>query len=142
MLSLLAKCLACPVSLAKVALRVLLYAFTSTKQAHHLNLLQANGNSVSHFREIFVLRKPNAEAFQSVVEAIAVSAERILFFEDVLSETSKAREPAGAVHATINQVCQSCRDWHTHRFSTAAALARCFVISAFCAVGDGGAIIR
>jgi hypothetical protein len=76
-------------SLAKVAPPVLLYAFTNANQARHLNLLQAIGNSVSHFREIFVLRKLIA------VEAIAVPAERILFFERRPCETSKAQRACG-----------------------------------------------
>jgi glucose-1-phosphatase len=83
-------------SLAKVATRVPLYAFTNTNRAHHLYWSSHLGNFASHFKEIFVsykigLRKPDAEAFQFVVEAIGVPAERILFFDDVLANVEGAR---------------------------------------------------
>ena len=84
------------VLLAKVATNVPLYAFTNTNRAHHLYWSRHFGNFVSHFKEIFVsykigLRKPDAEAFQFVVEAIGVPAERILFFDDVLANVEGAR---------------------------------------------------
>jgi len=43
---------------------------------------------LGHFREIFLsstigLRKPNAEAYDHVVQAMGVPAERIVFFDDL-----------------------------------------------------------
>jgi glucose-1-phosphatase len=93
-------------SLAKVATSIPLYAFTNTNPAHHLYWSRHLGNFVSHFREIFVsykigLRKPDSEAFQFVVEAIGVPAERILFFDDVLANVEGARACGlQAVHVT------------------------------------------
>jgi glucose-1-phosphatase len=61
---------------------------------------------VSHFREIYLsykigLRKPDAEAFQFVVEAIGVPADRILFFADVLANIEGAGDCGlHAVHVT------------------------------------------
>jgi putative hydrolase of the HAD superfamily len=92
--------------LAKVAMNVPLYAFTNTNRAHHLYWSRHLANFVSHFKEIFLsykigLRKPDAEAFQFVVEAIGVPAERILFFDDVLANIEGARACGlQAVHVT------------------------------------------
>ena len=52
---------------------------------------------LSNFKQVFVsstigLRKPEAKAYDYVVREIGVSANRIVFFDDVL-ETSKEREP-------------------------------------------------
>jgi hypothetical protein len=74
------------------------------------------------------------------VEAIAVPAERILFFERRPCETSNS-EPAasgGRCHNESSVSEMAAVDWRTHRLSTAAALA----LSAFCAAGDVGATIR
>jgi glucose-1-phosphatase len=93
-------------SLAKVATNVPLYAFTNTNRPHHLYWSRHLGNFASHFREIFLsykigLRKPDVEAFQFVVEAIGVPAERILFFDDVLANIEGARACGfQAVHVT------------------------------------------
>jgi glucose-1-phosphatase len=97
-------------SLAKVATSVPLYAFTNTNQAHHLYWSKHLGNFVSHFRDIFVsykigLRKPDAEVFQFVVEAMGVPAERILFFDDTLANIDGARACGlQAVHVTTTSI--------------------------------------
>jgi glucose-1-phosphatase len=49
-----------------------------------------------HFRELYLsssigLRKPNAEAFDHVIAAIGVPAERIVFFDDLAENIEGAR---------------------------------------------------
>jgi len=96
--------------LAKAAARVPLYAFTNTNQAHHLYWSRHHGNFVSHFNEIFVsykigLRKPDAEAFRFVVQAIGMPPERILFFDDVLANIEGARACGfQTVHVTTTSI--------------------------------------
>ena len=51
---------------------------------------------LGHFREIFLsstigLRKPDAEAYDHVVQAIGVPAERIVFFDDLDENIDGAR---------------------------------------------------
>jgi glucose-1-phosphatase len=86
-------------SLAKLATSVPLYAVTNTNRAHHLYWSRHLGNFVSHVREIFVsykigLRKPDAEAFQFVVEPIGMPLSAF-FSSMTFLRTSKAPEPAG-----------------------------------------------
>lgn len=96
--------------LAKVAKRVPQYALTNTNQAHHLYWSRHLGNFVSHFKEIFLsykigLRKPDAEAFQFVVQAIGMPAGRILFFDDVLANIEGARACGlQTVHVTTTSI--------------------------------------
>ena len=96
--------------LAKVATRVPLYAFTNTNQAHHSYWLRHLGNFVIYFKEIFLsykigLRKPDAEAFQFVVQAIGMPADRILFFDDVLANVDGARACGlQTVHVTTTSI--------------------------------------
>jgi putative hydrolase of the HAD superfamily len=57
---------------------------------------------LKHFREVFVsstigLRKPDAEAYHHVVQAIGVPASRIVFFDDVAENVEGAR--AVGIHA-------------------------------------------
>jgi putative hydrolase of the HAD superfamily len=61
---------------------------------------------LGRFREIFLsssigLRKPDAEAYDHVVSAIGVPAERIVFFDDLAENIGAARERGlVAVHVT------------------------------------------
>lgn len=73
-----------------------LYAFTNTNRVHELAWSERFPDVLRHFREIFVsstigLRKPDAKAYDYVVKAIGVPADRILFFDDNLANISGAR---------------------------------------------------
>ena len=59
---------------------------------------------LGHFREIFLsssigLRKPDAEAYDHVVKAIGVPAERIVFFDD-LAENIEGARALGLTHCS------------------------------------------
>jgi putative hydrolase of the HAD superfamily len=82
--------------LKRAGARLPLYAFSNTNGAHveHFSLLHAD--LLSHFREIYLsssigLRKPDAEAYDHVVNAIGVPARRILFFDDASENVEGAR---------------------------------------------------
>jgi len=92
--------------LAKAASRCPLYAFSNTNPAHQAYFSTRFADVLSHFRQVFTssdigLRKPDAEAFQYVVNAIGVPAGRILFFDDSLANIEGARACGlNAVHVT------------------------------------------
>lgn len=82
--------------LARAARHLPLYAFSNTNHAHVAHFSAEYAGVLSHFREIFLsstigLRKPDAEAYDHVVQAIGVPAERILFFDDTLANIDGAR---------------------------------------------------
>jgi HAD superfamily hydrolase (TIGR01509 family) len=92
--------------LERAAKRLPVYAFSNTNGAHVEHLSQAYADVLSHFREIFFsstigLRKPDAEAYDHVVQAIGVPASRIVFFDDLADniEGAQARGLIG-VHVT------------------------------------------
>jgi glucose-1-phosphatase len=92
--------------LARAAKRLPLYAFSNTNRPHAAHFSQAYAEVLSHFREIFLsstigLRKPDAAAYDHVVRAIGVPAERIVFFDD-LAENIEGARACGltAVHVT------------------------------------------
>ena len=81
--------------LARAAKRLPLYAFSNTNSAHVEHFSAAYAGVLGHFREMFLssaigLRKPDAAAYDHVVKAIGVPAERIVFFDD-LAENIGAR---------------------------------------------------
>jgi putative hydrolase of the HAD superfamily len=83
--------------LARAAKRVPLYAFSNTNSAHVEHFSVAYAGVLGHFREMFLssaigLRKPEAAAFDHVVKAIGVPAERIVFFDDLTENIEGARE--------------------------------------------------
>jgi glucose-1-phosphatase len=83
--------------LARAAKRLPLYAFSNTNAPHVAYFSGQYAEVLSHFREIFVsssigLRKPDAEAYDHVVRAIGVPAERIVFFDDLAENIRGARE--------------------------------------------------
>jgi FMN phosphatase YigB (HAD superfamily) len=92
--------------LAHAAERVPLYAFSNTNRAHAEHLTKAYAGVLGHFREIFLspaigLRKPDAAAYDHVVKAIGVPAERIVFFDDAAENIEGARARGlKAVHVT------------------------------------------
>lgn len=82
--------------LERAARQLPLYAFTNTNPDHELVWSQRFIDILANFREIFVsstirLRKPDAAAFDHVVKAIGVPAQRIVFFDDVIENVEGAR---------------------------------------------------
>src|SRR6201981_2584773 len=82
--------------LARAAQRLPLYAFSNTNNPHIEYFSGRYADLLGHFREIFLsssigLRKPDAEAYDHVVRAIGVPAERIVFFDDLEENIRGAR---------------------------------------------------
>ncbi len=83
--------------LARAAKRLPLYAFSNTNSAHVEHFSATYAGVLGHFREMFLssaigLRKPEAAAFDHVVRAIGVPAERIVFFDDLAENIEGARK--------------------------------------------------
>jgi len=69
---------------------------SNTNNAHVEYFPAAYPDVLVHFREIFLssaigLRKPDAEAYDHVVKAIGVPAQRIVFFDDSADNIAGAR---------------------------------------------------
>jgi putative hydrolase of the HAD superfamily len=82
--------------LARAARRFPLYGFTNTNPTHQACWSRRFPGILGHFREIYVssmigLRKPEAGAYDYVVESIGVPADRILFFDDSPANVAGAR---------------------------------------------------
>ena len=82
--------------LTRAAKHLPLYAFSNTNQSHVAHISVHYADVLSHFREIFLsssikLRKPDAEAYDHVAEAIGVPAARIVFFDDLPANIEGAR---------------------------------------------------
>lgn len=82
--------------LARAAKRLPLYAFSNTNNAHVEHFPVAYADVLGHFREMFLssaigLRKPDADAYDHVVKAIGVPAQRIVFFDDLADNIEGAR---------------------------------------------------
>lgn len=92
--------------LARAAKRLPLYAFSNTNRPHVAYFSKPYADVLSHFREIFLscaigLRKPDASAYDHVIKAIGVPAERIVFFDDLAENIEGARKRGlTAVHVT------------------------------------------
>ena len=92
--------------LMRAGTRVPLYAFSNTNNAHVEHFSHVYADVLGHFREIFLssaigLRKPDAAAYDHVVQAIGVPAERIVFFDDLAENVDGARARGlTAVHVT------------------------------------------
>jgi putative hydrolase of the HAD superfamily len=92
--------------LARARARVPLYCFSNTNRAHQICWSAGYANIMKNFDKVFVsssigLRKPDAAAFQHVVNEIGMPAERILFFDDNADNVRGARACAlQAVHVT------------------------------------------
>jgi glucose-1-phosphatase len=90
--------------LARAAQRLPLYAFSNTNRPHVEHFSVAYAPVLGHFREIFLssaigLRKPDAAAYDHVVQAIGVPAGRIVFFDDSAENIEGARNSGlQAVH--------------------------------------------
>ncbi len=92
--------------LERAAKRMPLYAFSNTNRPHVEYFSKAYADVLGHFRELFLsstigLRKPDAQAYDHVVKAIGVPAERIVFFDDLADNIAGARAYGlTAVHVT------------------------------------------
>jgi putative hydrolase of the HAD superfamily len=92
--------------LTRAAQRLPLYVFSNTNSAHVEHFSVAHADVLGHFRELFLsssigLRKPDAEAFDHVVQAIGVPASRIVFFDDLAENVEGARARGlTAIHVT------------------------------------------
>jgi glucose-1-phosphatase len=92
--------------LARAARRLPLYAFSNTNGPHIAHFTKAFADVLGHFREVFLsstigLRKPDAAAYDYVVKAIGVPAQRIVFFDDLAENIEGARAPGlKAIHVT------------------------------------------
>ncbi|MGB6252803.1 MAG: HAD-IA family hydrolase [Bradyrhizobium sp.] len=83
--------------LARAAKRLPLYAFSNTNAPHVAYFSGQYAEVLGHFRQVFVsssigLRKPDAEAYDHVVRAIGVPANRIVFFDDLAENIEGARQ--------------------------------------------------
>jgi putative hydrolase of the HAD superfamily len=92
--------------LPRAARQVPLYAFSNTNRPHVEYFSKEYADLLGHFRELYLsssigLRKPDAEAFDHVVQAIGVRPERIVFFDDLAENVEGARARGlQAVHVT------------------------------------------
>jgi FMN phosphatase YigB (HAD superfamily) len=92
--------------LERAAKHLPLFAFSNTNSAHVEHFPVIYADVLSHFREMYLssaigLRKPDAAAYDHVVKAIGVPAERIVFFDDLAENIEGARARVlTAVHVT------------------------------------------
>jgi glucose-1-phosphatase len=92
--------------LARAAKQLPLYAFSNTNRPHVEHFSQAFSDVLGHFKEIFLsssigLRKPDAAAYDHVIKAIGVPAERIVFFDDLAGNIEGARRQGlTVIHVT------------------------------------------
>ena len=92
--------------LPRAARHLPLYVFSNTNRPHIDYFSKQYADVLGHFRELYLsssigLRKPNAEAFDHVVAAIGVPAQRIVFFDDLAENVEGARARGlNAVHVT------------------------------------------
>ena len=82
--------------LARAARRLPLYAFSNTNTPHVEHFSKAYADLLGYFREVYLssaigLRKPDAAAYDHVVNAIGVPASRIVFFDDLAENIEGAR---------------------------------------------------
>ena len=87
--------------LARAAKRLPLYAFSNTNAPHVEHFSKAYAGVLGHFRKLFLssaigLRKPDAAAYDHVVQAIGVPASRIVFFDD-LAENIESAQARGLI---------------------------------------------
>jgi glucose-1-phosphatase len=95
--------------LARAAAKMPLYAFSNTNPPHVAHFSKAYAEVLGHFREMYLsssigLRKPEAAAFQHVVNAIGAPASRIVFFDDSAENIAGARAYGlAAVHVKSSE---------------------------------------
>ena len=90
--------------LERAARHMPLYALSNTNRPHVEYFSSAYAGLLGHFRKMYLsstigLRKPDAAAYDHVVNAIGVPASRILFFDDLAENVEGARASGlNAVH--------------------------------------------
>ncbi|NJO23020.1 MAG: HAD-IA family hydrolase [Sphingomonadales bacterium] len=82
--------------LGSIAPKIPIYALSNSNPAHEAYWSSRFASVVRHFKHVYVsstigLRKPDAEAYGYVIEAIGVPAERIAFFDDSIENIEGAR---------------------------------------------------
>jgi glucose-1-phosphatase len=82
--------------LPRAAKHMPLYVFSNTNRPHVEYFSKEYADLLGHFRELYLsssigLRKPDAEAFDHVVQSIGVPASRIVFFDDLAENVEGAR---------------------------------------------------
>ena len=82
--------------LPRAARHMPLYVFSNTNRPHVEYFSKEYADLLGHFRELYLsssigLRKPDAEAFDHVVQKIGVPAGRIVFFDDLAENVEGAR---------------------------------------------------
>ncbi|MDH6257757.1 HAD family phosphatase [Bradyrhizobium sp. BR13661] len=92
--------------LPRAAQQLPVYAFSNTNRPHVDHFSKEYADLLGHFRELYLsssigLRKPDAEAFDHVVAAMGIPANRIVFFDDLAENIEGARARGlTAVHVT------------------------------------------
>lgn len=92
--------------LPRAAKQMPLYAFSNTNRPHVDHFSKEYAYLLGHFRKLYLsssigLRKPDAKAFDHVVAAMGVPANRIVFFDDLAANVEGARARGlTAVHVT------------------------------------------
>lgn len=92
--------------LPRAARQMPVYAFSNTNRPHVDYFSREYAGLIGHFNALYLsssigLRKPDAEAFDHVVAAIGVPANRIVFFDDLAENIEGARARGlTAVHVT------------------------------------------
>jgi glucose-1-phosphatase len=93
-------------TLAAAAAKLPLYAFSNTNHPHQSYFSERFASVLGHFKHVFAssdigLRKPDAAAFEFVLDAIGFPPGRVLFFDDSLANIEAARACGlQAVHVT------------------------------------------
>jgi glucose-1-phosphatase len=82
--------------LASAARRLPLFVLSNSNREHERCWSTRFAGVLRHFREIYVsstigFRKPEAEAYNYVIKAIGTTAERVVFFDDILENVDAAR---------------------------------------------------
>jgi FMN phosphatase YigB (HAD superfamily) len=82
--------------LVRAARRLPLYVFSNTNRAHEAHFSRHFAEVLGHFHEIYLSstighRKPEPAAFDHVVKAMGVPAQRIVFFDDLADNIEGAR---------------------------------------------------
>ena len=95
--------------LPRAARHMPLYVFSNTNRPHVEYFSKEYADLLGHFRELYLsstigLRKPDAAAYDHVIKAIGVPAERIVFFDDLAENVEGARARGlTVVHVTSTE---------------------------------------
>ena len=94
--------------LARLASRIPVYAFTNSNPTHMTAWEREFADVLSLFRTVFVSssigrRKPEADAFQAVSDAIGVPLEKMMFFDDT-EENVKGAQAAGMTAVQVRSI--------------------------------------